>query len=137
MNFHTTSKDSLGSLPTEERPKDRAKPGDSPSAFEKPPDWIKTFYKRYQKLGKYEDVIKSDLVDLDKEPESYSRTSVKECGGDLVKELEDLQQKLSNFLGRCMNCGGLDWSNCRHSERKSASVFEIDQIPGRSANMLE
>lgn len=137
MDSHTTLKESPGSLPSEERSKDHAKPSDSPSAFQKPPDWIKTFYKRYQKLGKYEDVIKSDLVDLNVKPESHSRTSVQKCGSDGVKELEQLHQKFSKFLGRCMDCGELSWSNCRHSEQKSASVFELDQTPGRSANALE
>ncbi|KAI7527484.1 oxidoreductase [Hortaea werneckii] len=130
MDSHTTLKESRVSLPPGERSKDHAKPIDSPSAFQKPPDWIKTFYKRYQKLRKYEDVIKSDLVDLNARPESHSRTYVQQCGGDAVKELEQLHQKFSKFLGRCMDCGKLDWSNCRHSEQKSASIFELDQTPG-------
>lgn len=133
MNAHSASKERLDTLPTGERPN----ASDGPSAFEKPPEWIKTFYKRYQKLGKYDDVIESDLVDLDARPESHSRLSARKSGEDVIKELEQLHQKFSKFVGRCMECGELDWSNCRHAERKSASVFELDQIPGRSANALE
>ncbi|KAI6794705.1 oxidoreductase [Hortaea werneckii] len=125
MNAHSASKEKLDSLPTGENPN----ASDGPSAFEKPPEWIKTFYKRYQKLGKYEDVIGSDLVDLGARPESCSRLSVQECSGDVARELGELHQKFSKFLGRCMDCGELDYS-CEHSERKPASVFALDQIPG-------
>ncbi|GAB1737734.1 hypothetical protein NU219Hw_g2145t1 [Hortaea werneckii] len=130
MNARSASKDRLGSYDTGEAAKHDENHNDSPSAFKKPPEWIRTFYKRYQKLGTYEDIISSDLVDLDVRPESYSRHSFQECDGNVVQELEQLHQKFSKFLGRCMDCGDSEQSNCDHSERKSASVFELDQIPG-------
>ncbi|RMY77899.1 hypothetical protein D0863_01038 [Hortaea werneckii] len=130
MNARSASKERLGSFDTGETANHNAKHNDGPSAFVKPPEWIRTFYKHYQKLGKYEDIITSDLVDLDARPESYSRHSVQECDGHVAQELEQLHQKFSKFLGRCIDCGELNWSNCRHSEKKSASVFELDQIPG-------
>lgn len=130
---------------SEARPRKRAKTADdddddggdnpSPSAFAKPPDWIKSFYKRYQKLDKYALAAKVDLVDCDPAATTFTNHLVKKCEAAAPDDVPHLMHTFSDFLGRCVECDDADWTKCSHPEWASPPVYEVHNMPGKSCQV--
>jgi len=116
-----------GCMGADERPKKRAKTSNNteptPDAHAKPPDWIKSIYKRYQKMDKYEAAARVDLVDCDVTSKSFTKYLVKDCRGPVPPELQDLQKTFAD-VGGTAEVDGSEW--------KPPTVYQVNDIPGKS-----
>lgn len=108
-----------------ERPNKRARtnnsrPGPAPDAHAKPPDSIKSFYKRYQKYDKYEIARRLDLVDCDSISKTFTKHLVRQCTDDLPS---GVNEAFSNFLGKSLGAGVPD---------VPPAVYQVHDMPGKS-----
>ncbi|KAK5123501.1 hypothetical protein LTR85_002539 [Meristemomyces frigidus] len=116
---------------SDERPTKRARVSGSnaetaPDAHAKPPDAIKSFYKRYQRYDKYEIARRLDLADCDVNSKTFTKHLVKQCTEDLPTGLETA---FSRFLGTNL-AGDADGGSDDRRLEKPPTVYQLHNMPG-------
>ena len=93
---------------------------ESPSAHEKPPERIKTFYKKYQRMTLTDLQSEQDVVDFVRDSDACSKHNLR-----LVRTID------SDALGSSLSLASITGRPSHQSGL--IQVFESDKMPGQHA----